>query len=206
MLVVKASKLGITATPLLVFDKGNEQIENYMNPLNIDFVVMGSHGATGIREFVIGSNTQRVVRNATIPVLVIKNLPMNQFSIGSIVFASTFQEDVLSAFDIVARLALLWKATVHILFVNFRDKLANQVRINHIVQELTMPYPNLFCTQSSVEVNDEEWGIHEFMEKSGAQMIAITKHDKTGFLLPHSVAEDLVNHEEVPILVIAGDK
>ena len=49
----------------------NEQIERYIKPLNIDFVVMGSHGATGIRELVIGNNTQRIVRKSSIPVLVI---------------------------------------------------------------------------------------------------------------------------------------
>jgi nucleotide-binding universal stress UspA family protein len=206
VLVNKATQLGVTASPLLVFDKGNERIENYIKPLNIDFIVMGSHGATGIREFVIGSNTQRVVRHSLVPILVIKNLNADKFTIQNIVFASTFEENVQSAFDLVATLAKLWKATINILFVNFIDKLANQKTIDRLVKELTNSYPDLVTTNSNVEVNDEEWGIHQFVENTSSDMIAITTHDKTGFLLTHSVAEDLVNHEEIPILVIPALK
>lgn len=203
-LVVAASKAGVMATPLLVFDKGNEQIEQYIKPLNIDFVVMGSHGATGIRELVIGSNTQRVVRKSSVPVLVIKNLPTKSFSVKGIVFATTLQGNVLDAFDMVAGLARLWKATVHILVINFIERPGDQALIDKVVKELTLPYPDVSTTQSSIEVNDEEWGIHQFLEKTDAEMIAITKYDKTGFILSHSVAEDLVNHEDVPVLVIGS--
>jgi nucleotide-binding universal stress UspA family protein len=33
---------------------------------------MGSHGANGFQEMFIGSNTEKVVRNSEVPVLVIK--------------------------------------------------------------------------------------------------------------------------------------
>ncbi|MEK6782606.1 MAG: universal stress protein [Bacteroidota bacterium] len=202
-LVSKASQLGIYATPLLVFDNGNERIENYIESLKIDLVVMGSHGASGIREFIIGSNTQRVVRHSPVPVLVIKDSIHDQFSINNIVFASTFRADITKAFDVVVDIARLWKATVHILFINFIDKLVDQDMINHIVQMLSKPYPDISFTSNTAEANDEEWGIHQFVEMVDADMIAVTTQDKTGFLIRHSVAEDLVNHEEIPVLVIS---
>jgi 2-hydroxy-3-keto-5-methylthiopentenyl-1-phosphate phosphatase len=40
---------------------------------NIDLVVMGSNGISGLREMLIGSNTEKVVRTSETPVLVIKN-------------------------------------------------------------------------------------------------------------------------------------
>jgi nucleotide-binding universal stress UspA family protein len=207
LLVVKATQLGLKATPLLVFDKGNERIENYIKPLMIDLIVMGSHGATGIRELVIGSNTQRVVRHSLVPILVIKNLIGGLFKIENILFASTFEEETTKAFGIVAGFAKLWKAAVHILFINFIDKVANQDTINLVVQKLTEPYPDMVCTSSSAEVNDEEWGIHQFVDKiGGVDMIALTAHEKVGFILTHSVAEDLVNHEELPVLVLNNER
>jgi nucleotide-binding universal stress UspA family protein len=206
LLVAKATHLGLKATPLLVFDKGGERIENYIKPLMIDLIVMGSHGATGIRELVIGSNTQRVVRHSSVPVLVIKNLIGGLFKIENILFASTFEEDTTKAFGIVAGFAKLWKATVHILFINFIDKVANQDTINRIVQKLTEPYPDMMCTTNSAEANDEEWGIHQYVDKiGGVNMIALTTHEKVGFFLTHSVAEDLVNHEELPVLILNGE-
>jgi nucleotide-binding universal stress UspA family protein len=98
----------------------------------------------------------------------------------------------------------LCKATVHILVINFIERPGDQALIDKVVKELTLPYPDVSTTQSSIEVNDEEWGVHQFLEKTGADMMAITKYDKTGFILSHSVAEDLVNHEDVPVLVIGS--
>jgi nucleotide-binding universal stress UspA family protein len=168
-------------------------------------VIGGWETKKNLRELVIGSNTQRVVRKSSVPVLVIKNLPTKSFSVKGIVFATTLQGNVLGAFDIVAGLARLWKATVHILVVNFIERPGDQALIDKVVKELTLPYPDVSTTQSSIEVNDEEWGIHQFLEKTGADMMAITKYSKTGFILSHSVAEDLVNHEEVPILVLGSE-
>ena len=45
-------------------------------------------------------------------------------------------------------------------------------------------------------------GIHQFVEMIDADLVALTRRDKTGFLVRHSVAEDLVNHEKIPVLVI----
>ncbi len=202
--VARAAKLGINAVPMLVVNKGNERIEDYIAPLKIDMIVMGSHGATGIREWVIGSNTQRVVHNASVPVLVIKQPVTDPFKIQSIIFASTFQEVVTDAFEIVVRFARLWKATVNVFFINFKDKLADQETINQVVLNLVKPYPDISYTINSAETNDEEWAIHQLSEQLGADMIALTTHDKTGFLLRHQVAEDLVNHESAPVLVM-GD-
>ena len=128
LLVSSATRLGLTATPMLVFDSGNERIENYITSLGIDLIVMGSHGATGIRELVIGSNTQRVVRNSPVSVLVIKQPISDPFKIENIVFASTFREEIVLPFNQVALLAKLWNAKVHILFINFIDKLVDQVK------------------------------------------------------------------------------
>lgn len=202
-LVSQAGRLGLVATPLLVFDKGNERIEDYIKPLNIDLIIMGSHGATGIRELVIGSTTQRVVRHATVPVLVVKNPIGKPLKIDHIIYASTFAADTVHDFDQVADFAQFLKATIDILFINFKDKEIDQVAMNRIAKELALPYPKLQYTVNDIETNDEEWGIHQFVEKINADMIAITTHDKTGFL-SHSVAEDLVNHETIPVLVIGG--
>lgn len=204
ILVARASRIGLMAKPLLVYDKGNERIENYITPLNIDLIVMGSHGASGIRELVIGSQTQRVVRHSSVPVLVIKNMIHDPYKIERIVFASTFQEDNVSAFDVVITFARLWKASVHILFINFIDKLVDDDAIKSIIQKLITNYPDISFTSNTAEANDEEWGIHQFIKMIDADMVAITTHDKTGFIVRHSVAEDLVNHEKVPVLVIGG--
>jgi nucleotide-binding universal stress UspA family protein len=48
-----------------------EQIPEYAEEQNIDLIVMSTHGYGGIRRFLIGSVTDRVIRSSNVPVLVI---------------------------------------------------------------------------------------------------------------------------------------
>lgn len=40
---------------------------------SIDLVMMGSHGACGLKEYFVGSNTEKIVRISTVPVMVVKD-------------------------------------------------------------------------------------------------------------------------------------
>jgi nucleotide-binding universal stress UspA family protein len=51
--------------------KPSNEIVNILDKENIDLVVMGASGRHGLDRFVIGSVTERVVRNAKKPVMVI---------------------------------------------------------------------------------------------------------------------------------------
>jgi nucleotide-binding universal stress UspA family protein len=55
--VKTAEREGVKAIPLLVTNAGNRKITDYVSSQGINMIVMGSHGATGIREWIIGSNT-----------------------------------------------------------------------------------------------------------------------------------------------------
>ncbi|WP_254768619.1 universal stress protein [Salinilacihabitans rarus] len=50
----------------------HEEILAYADENDVDLTVMGTHGRTGVDRLVIGSVTERVVRNAEIPVLTIR--------------------------------------------------------------------------------------------------------------------------------------
>lgn len=62
-------------------DLSFSEIKDTCNELNIDMIVMGSHGVSGLREVFIGSNAEKVVRSSKVPVLVIKNNHENFLSI-----------------------------------------------------------------------------------------------------------------------------
>ena len=48
-------------------------IVGFANQLPADLIVIGSHGRTGVRRFLLGSTAEQVVRTAGCPVLVVKN-------------------------------------------------------------------------------------------------------------------------------------
>ncbi len=59
-------------TPLIVTGRTHKLIIKTAKKLKVDIIVMGTHGASGIREFIGGSNTYRVTSDSECPVLSIQ--------------------------------------------------------------------------------------------------------------------------------------
>lgn len=60
----------------------------------VDLVVMGTRGASGVSEFLIGSNTEKVIRTAPCPVLAIPQ-HINEFAPKTVLLPSTLKNDQL---------------------------------------------------------------------------------------------------------------
>jgi superfamily II DNA or RNA helicase len=65
--------LGLNAKSYITETSGIDVIKNHVDEHDIDLIMMGSHGTGGLKEAFLGSNTQRVLRTVSTPVLVIKN-------------------------------------------------------------------------------------------------------------------------------------
>ena len=202
-LVRRAEKLGLKAKQFLTFDKGREEIDQHIRHHQHDFIVMGSHGSSGLKE-IIGTNTQRVVRNSLVPVLVVKDKPKTS-GFKQVVFASNFEEDVHRPFHKVVEFADLMKADTHLLYVNmpFNFKESDEIE-SSMLQFMDKCPREGKCSMNVFNALNEERGILKFSEKIKADVIALTTHGKTGFMkmLSPSITESLVNHSNVPVLSI----
>lgn len=202
-LVRRAEKLGLKAKQFLTFDKGREEIDQHIRHHQHDFIVMGSHGSSGLKEL-IGTNTQRVVRNSLVPVLVVKDKPKTS-GFKQVVFASNFEEDVHIPFHKVVEFADLMKADTHLLYVNmpFNFKESDEIAADMLGFMKKCPRDRK-CSMNVFNALNEERGILKFAENIKADVIALTTHGKTGFMkmLSPSITESLVNHSSVPVLSI----
>src|SRR5688500_2640255 len=75
----------------VIFGGVSVMINDYVKKKGIDVIVMGSHGASGAREFFIGSNAEKIVRTSAVPVFVLKDF--YQDPIESIVFPYVLEID-----------------------------------------------------------------------------------------------------------------
>ncbi|MBT8305505.1 MAG: universal stress protein, partial [Maribacter sp.] len=97
--------------------KDFNEINNLVKEQDIDLVVMGSHGASGLSGLFIGSNTEKVVRTCDIPVLVIKK-QRKDFEIKNAVFASDFEVENITAYKRALEFFRMFGAKVHLVYVN----------------------------------------------------------------------------------------
>ncbi len=70
---IKPSIEGIEASYVVEFGSPTDRIVEYAAENDIDLVVMGTHGRTGLRRVIMGSVAEAVVRKAECPVLALKS-------------------------------------------------------------------------------------------------------------------------------------
>lgn len=201
-LVKKAETAGLVAKSELVLGNGQERIEDYIDTFGIDWMVMGSHGATGIREAIIGSKTQHVIRNIKVPSLVVKHV-LSQSHLSNVVFASTFKEDVSQALAVVVDFAKMCNSTVHLLFINLYNHLIDEDVARMMMIKQSDKHPGVDFTFNITETNDKEFGIAEFASNIGADVIAVAMESKglLGRLFNPTLTEKLINHSRLPVLI-----
>ncbi|WP_062061587.1 universal stress protein [Aquimarina longa] len=198
---------GITVTQLVQNYKIFSEINDLALKNDIDLIVMGSHGTSGLREEVfIGSNAEKVVRTSDIPVLIIKN-PMDNFSIKEVVFACDFKIENIRPYHNAMRLFDTLNANVHLLYINLPgEKFKSSDQMEESVKEFLFKADagNLDMYSKVVYYCDYsvESGIFNYSNKIKADIIAIPTHGRRG--LAHffnvSIGEDIANHANKPVL------
>lgn len=166
----------------------------------MDLVVMGSHGARGIKG-VVGSNTQKIVRIAPMPVLVIKN-PVEDFQVNDLVYASNFTTSDIQKFEAFLPFIALFDPKVHLVKVNTPKNFERSEDAKEAIAAFLERHElRKFTTTIYNDLSIEE-GILNFARGIDADMIAMATHGRTGFfqVVNGSLTEDIVNHTTFPVL------
>tara|TARA_R110001583_G_scaffold8413_5_gene40198 strand:+ start:4357 stop:5187 length:831 start_codon:yes stop_codon:yes gene_type:complete len=168
---------------------------------NVDLIIMGSQGASGLEEILIGSNTEKVVRNSEIPVLVVKK-DIDNFKIENIVFASNFKFDKRVAFQKILNFTVLFNAKLHLLKINtihnFETTKDSSDAIRSFINDFDLgDYTLNIYNDVSIEA-----GILNFSKLIDADIIVLNTHGRRGLshLFNGSIGEDLANHAKLPVI------
>jgi nucleotide-binding universal stress UspA family protein len=194
---------GVNVVVALQYELIYEQIWNHAKQHEIDLIVMGTHGVTGVSDMFLGSNTQKVVRMAECPVLTIKEKPANM-DFNNLVFASDFGPQSEKLFWKISEFVKFFKSKIHLLRVctvsDFEVTDTIVKRIEDFAKKLKL---NNY-TINVYNANYIESGIISFSNSVNANLISIGSHGRTGWdmLVFGSKAENIVNSSNIPILSI----
>jgi nucleotide-binding universal stress UspA family protein len=184
----------------IVFGSVFKSISESVTEHDPDLIVMGSKGASGLDEVMIGSNTEKVVRTATCPVITIK-AETDVAKMKKVVFASDFRYSDEKVVNRIKRMQSVFDAEFYFVVVNTPNNFeTTRDSINRI---RTFVQKHHFENIKAEVYNSlsEESGIIEFADDIDADLIAMTTHGRTGLLhlITGSIAEDVVNHSQRPI-------
>lgn len=186
------------------FQHPHQGILKYADKIEADLIVMGSKGHSDFEEILIGSNTEKVVRTAKVPVIVVKK-DSEKFKMKNLVFASNFKNtDDKVVFKKFLDFAHHFKSEIHLLKVNTPSQFENTQEATKKIKDFIADFD---LPKFSINIYNDasvEKGILDFSKDINADIIALSTHGRSGLshLFSASVTKTLSKKAMKPILTI----
>jgi nucleotide-binding universal stress UspA family protein len=197
-----------------------------------DLIVMGTHGRKGLAHAFLGSVAERVIRSATLPVLLVRE---SKKAVSTnwqrILVAVDGSEASRRALHYADRLAQTAKAELHLLHVipDLPPPLVDPIGVGGVAASLTYDdtlkqlehEARVVMEVSRAEIDTQNTVFHtaraqrervadtlvRYAQEQACQLIVMGTHGRTGFnhFLLGSVAEGVAHTTPVPLLLIRKD-
>ena len=179
-------------------------VEDVAQTEGIDLIIMGTKGASGLKEFFVGSNTEKVVRTAKCPVLTVHD--NKTFEFKSIVVPTTLESDQKKLFESLREWEAIFGGKYYLLYINnpgaYRGDTDIEAREKALVESTGLKDVEIYKTETFTL--NEEQVIFDFAKEQNADLIVMGTHQRRGLahVLLGSLTEDTINHSAIPVLAI----
>lgn len=173
-------------------------IKKVIEQENIDFVVMGTKGATGWFDPIIGTNSGSVISSVSVPVLSVP-IESKYEKIETIAFTTRFRKKDIEALVKVLLFAKRIHAKVKCLYVKTSDSDVSEETIkrweSHFEEEENL---KIFIIPS----DDVKETIEDFIITQDVNMLAMLTYKRNFFvkLFTNTTTQELSYHLKIPIL------
>lgn len=186
-----------------------DSIIYYADEENVDLIIMGTTGASGFKEFFMGSVTAGIFSKTKIPVLSIP-VSYEMEEPDAILFATNQFEKNKVILDQIVSLSKLFVATVHV--VVFKDTdgdvnadlIYNEEQLNGYLRFLKETFADIGFKGEILKGNDFEITIDQYCNKNEVDIIAMVSYPKSFLekMLRKSITQKMAFHSTIPILAI----
>lgn len=223
-----AAEVGGSTTPTFHGRTGRayDQICRAARELKADLIVMATHGRTGLKRFVLGSNAERVVQHSSSPVLIVREHERElltddrQLRLRTILVPTDFSESSTEALSYAGTLARQFNARL-IIFHSFAIPNVTATEFgaqrpaprSEGLQAVAEDQMRRFIEgidfggveyESQVRAGAAAEEICDQAENQQVDLIVTSTHGRTGLwhVLIGSVAEHIVRYARSPVLVV----
>lgn len=193
----------VSVSNIITTGVASEEIVSRAKKLKADLILIGSHGNEATDRYFIGSTVQKVLREATCPVMTIqKNYKPGTWK--KLVFATDFSKDTYKYFDKIRNLALALNSVVYLLFVNRPTDFMDTRTTNRLMDSFINRYPDLKFNKVIYNHEEAAEGILQFVEDYPSMdwiaLITQRRISKPKYVIGHT--ETLAFRSDIPVLSV----
>lgn len=179
-----------------------DEVIHHANEHAIDLIIMGTTGASGIAEVLVGSNAASVIGKTVIPVLVIP--PGHSYQpIRHILYSTDYNEPEFPAVSRMMYFAELYDAKVTVLHVKTEFDRYFNAENNFFARNREQ-----FVKHHINIINAENGDVSDIIDKNiddlKIDLLVMAKHNRSFFdrLFHRSLSKKMAYHSKVPLLVV----
>jgi len=195
----------INVTPVIKHFKIFSELDTLAREEDADLIIMGSKGTSGLEEMFIGSNTEKVIRYAHTPVLVVKEEPITK-QIEKVVFACDFTQDDVAPY--LKAKTFFEKLNCNLELVYISTPTTKFKSTKELEEKMKFFFAKINEDESAIDkvkiISDYtvEKGVLYYANRSKADVIALASHGRKGVshFFEGSISEDIANHSKLPII------
>lgn len=188
-----------------------EEVMQFIEEQNFNLIALGTRGASGLRELLVGSYTVHLMQEVRdIPMLIIPE-KATFHDIRNILLCSDLQEIADDdALDLIKELAILFNSDVRLAHVEkTRGSKPSYEKVLERRREMHLFEPEVDCTYKRIVASDILSGIKYYMDKKDDNdMVAMVYREhsfiETIFGMNHT--HEMAYHTTVPLLVLPEGK
>jgi len=183
-------------------------IAEIANKDQYDSIVMGSHGASGLEQ-VVGSNASRTIQYAEVPVVVVKNISIDEKGYKKIVMPFDLTIESKQKLNWGISVAKKFNSEIHIVFSEESDEFLNKklknnlARIKVALEENNVKYVMYEFKDGILDNFANE--VHNYAKIIDADLIVAMTHMEKGIseFIIGTLTQQLVNKaEEIAVMCI----
>ncbi len=172
--------------------------------LGCDSIVMGTHGASGLKK-IMGSNAQRVISQAEVPVIVVKEKHIGD-GYKHIVFPIDLSFETRQKVKWAIHIAQKFNSTIHILSFREDDEFLGH-KINANINNVEQHFNDAGVNYTTYFLSDKSGMAKEtinYAENINADLIMImTQQDESlSEIIIGSYAQQIVNNSPMPVMTV----
>lgn len=177
----------------------NETLLQETRRIGATMVLMGTHGAFGMKELLNGSHAEYLAMHADMPILSLKGEAGK--AIRKMVLAADFTATLPKNLDLFVALRQALQAELYLLQIQLKGKKRSEVEIQQKMTAFAEAHGLEDVAYAIFPADDLEEGIVRFAADNNIDLLAIGSMQRTGLnkLINGCISADLVNHAEKPI-------
>ncbi|MEZ4776232.1 MAG: universal stress protein [Bacteroidia bacterium] len=182
------------------------ELQSYLAEYPVEWVIMGTKGAQGIRKIFMGTQTAKVIGRTSCPVLAI---PENSDfkGIRDILYTTNFEDETEGILQQISTLATTFNAKVHILHISPTEDEATQEIFDWYKDVIREFIPEEFTAFHTMMNPDIDEGIQAYVDSIKPDLLVMSTRRRNWkeYLIEGSHTQKMAFHTYVPLLALHAE-